>query len=158
MYMRLNLGCGDDIRDDWHNVDIVDGPGVDELHDLQDTPWPWKSNCCSEILMDNVLEHIGPMYRDDTIAECARVLAPGGQLEVVLPVPEAGCGWDLTHYAVPSWRWHLHPRWQDTWSELSVVPSRVGPGRLLPDSLALLATRFGVARCCDQVSTTVVLR
>lgn len=80
---RLNLGCGPDYREEWHNVDATPGVDPDEVVDLND-PWPWPDNSFQEILASHVFEHL-----DDTthaMQEASRVLAPGGQLEVRVPI------------------------------------------------------------------------
>ncbi len=40
---KINLGCGDDYREDWHNVDIQ-GDAADQRLDLEATPWPWPDD------------------------------------------------------------------------------------------------------------------
>jgi hypothetical protein len=36
---KLNLGCGDDYKEGFINVDIENDPDV--KHDLNSYPWPW---------------------------------------------------------------------------------------------------------------------
>ncbi len=55
--MRLNLGCGDDIKDGYVNVDTTKLPGVDVLADLNDQ-LPFKSESVDQIVMKSVLEHL----------------------------------------------------------------------------------------------------
>jgi predicted SAM-dependent methyltransferase len=154
--MRLNLGCGEDYREGWVNADVDPQVRVDVRLDLEEAPWPWGDGAATEVVMDNVLEHIDPRMRPDVLEECLRVLDPeSGTLEVALPVPGAGGGWDVTHYAVPSWRWPLHPRWRDLFDVEAVSASRVGPGRAMPSELALLAARFTGLRTVDEVTTWV---
>lgn len=155
VHRRLNLGCGADTRDGWHNVDVVERPDVNEVYDLEETPWPWPTDCAERVLLDNVFEHLHPRTRPAVIRECRRVLADDGTLEMALPVPEIGTGWDVTHYNVPSWRWPLHPEYRDRWELLSVRGSRVGPGRFVPERLARQLTRHGIARCLDEVRIEV---
>lgn len=149
---RLNLGCGDDIREGWCNVDIQDDVGADIVHDLENLPWRWANAGQFELtVLDNVLEHIRPRSRPSVIDEIHRVLEPGGELICRIPVPPIGGGWDLTHYAPPSWEWPQHPRHADKWEVLNVSASRVGVGRGLPESAALAATKHGVAWAVDEV-------
>jgi SAM-dependent methyltransferase len=76
--MKLNLGCGKDIREDWINLDVVNLPGVDIVHDINQTPLPFDDN----ILCSSVLEHVDyiPLLRD-----LCRILKPGGKLMVIVP-------------------------------------------------------------------------
>lgn len=81
---RLNLGCGDDTRDGWWNVDALDAPGVDEIHNLEETPWPWPDEHFETILASHVFEHLTDVKV--ALRECERLLVPGGQLMVIWPV------------------------------------------------------------------------
>lgn len=149
---KLNLGSGGDYREGWHNVDIHEANDPDEVRDLEETPWPWPDDRFEEILVDNVLEHIDPRRRVPFLSECRRVLEPGGEMTVRLPTRT---GWDVTHYAVPSYRWPHHPDHADDWEVVSVSGDPVGPGRLMPEALALLCTRYDVVRCLRQVEVVV---
>lgn len=80
--MRLNLGCGKDVKGGWLNVDIHPGPGITHVHDLR-APLPWPDNSVDEILCSHVLEHI--IEYESVIVECHRVLRPKGVLEVRAP-------------------------------------------------------------------------
>lgn len=57
-FLRLNLGCGRDIREGWVNSDFIQGPGVDVVADLEKR-LPWDDNTFYEILISHTLEHLG---------------------------------------------------------------------------------------------------
>lgn len=40
--MKLNLGCGNDIREGWVNLDINKKEGVNVVHDLNEVPLPFE--------------------------------------------------------------------------------------------------------------------
>lgn len=80
----LYLGCGTEIKPDAHNVDKLDHSGVDEVVDLDETPWPWDDESYSKILAEHVFEHLDSM--EETLRECERVLKPEGILEIALPI------------------------------------------------------------------------
>jgi SAM-dependent methyltransferase len=89
MGMKLNLGCGHDKRDGWHNVDFVAASEPDEIVDLEQLPWPWPDNAADEVLLRHVLEHLGrdtPTYLG-IIKELYRVLKAGGTATIVVPHP-----------------------------------------------------------------------
>tara|TARA_B110000046_G_scaffold29575_1_gene31116 strand:- start:537 stop:806 length:270 start_codon:yes stop_codon:yes gene_type:complete len=44
-------------------VDILKLKGVDIVHDLNYTPYPFENNVADEISMNNVLEHINNTFR-----------------------------------------------------------------------------------------------
>ena len=86
----LNLGCGSRYHPDWINIDIVPhGPEVIQ-HDLsRGIPLPDAS--CDVVYHTAVLEH---MRRSDAaafLAECYRVLKPGGIVRVGVPDLERIC-------------------------------------------------------------------
>lgn len=58
--MKLNLGCGRDIKEGWVNVDIVPGDGVDLVLDL-DQPKAFElaeRSSVDEFLVSHLIEHI----------------------------------------------------------------------------------------------------
>ncbi len=55
---KLNLGCGRDIRDGYTNLDYVEYPGVDVVHNWDNLPLPFSDGHFNHILMLDVLEHI----------------------------------------------------------------------------------------------------
>ena len=56
--LKLNLGCGRDIRQGWINLDKIQYPGVDIVFDLDTFPYPFCDNTFDAILMQDVLEHL----------------------------------------------------------------------------------------------------
>lgn len=86
--MKLNLGCGDDIRPGYVNVDFRKLQGVSQVVDLSVFPWPFKDESAEEILMLDFLEHFP--YRDTSrlLLECYRTLTAEGT--VVVQVPDGG--------------------------------------------------------------------
>lgn len=105
--MKLNLGCGAQVVETWINVDYSLGARLAKvplfgalnrrlrlfnldwdsriaLHDLT-KPLPWTDGSCDAIYSSHTLEHL---TRDDgrrLLAECHRVLRPGGILRIVVP-------------------------------------------------------------------------
>jgi SAM-dependent methyltransferase len=91
--IRLNIGAGEtewgDVRLDIDRTDHVTVVG--DMHSL-----PFADNVCSEILLDNVIEH----SPDTTgvLREIHRVLRPGGIVYIYVPYYNAhGAYGDLTH-------------------------------------------------------------
>jgi predicted SAM-dependent methyltransferase len=80
----LNVGCGARFHSDWVNVDIrATSPEVVE-HDMR-SGLPFESGAFLACYHSHVLEHFEPSQGARLLAECARVLAPGGVLRVVVP-------------------------------------------------------------------------
>jgi len=81
--VRLNLGCGEYPIQGFINVDAASLPGVDMV--LTVPPLPWPDAAASEIYMGHCLEHFDRETGAYLLAECYRVLEPGGTLGVVVP-------------------------------------------------------------------------
>jgi len=87
--MKLNLGCGHDKQDGWHNVDREPASAPDELVDLEQLPWPWADDVAEEVLLRHVLEHLGrdPALYLGIIKELYRVCRSDAKVTVVVPHP-----------------------------------------------------------------------
>ncbi len=87
--VRLNLGCGRDIKPGWINVDRFSAFHPDVVADLESFPWPWPDNHADEILMSHVLEHLGaaPDTYIGVIKELWRVCRNGATVQIVVPHP-----------------------------------------------------------------------
>jgi ubiquinone/menaquinone biosynthesis C-methylase UbiE len=79
--VMLNLGCGLRKFDGWVNVDGYGDPDI--IFDLNDSPWPWESQTIDHIYANHVFEHLEVPI--DALKECARILKPGGTLQVNVP-------------------------------------------------------------------------
>lgn len=86
MPVRLNLGCGDKILDDYVNIDVAPsrkGVKPDVLADLRDLPYEAQS--VDEILSVHVIEHFYPWEAEQMLRYWLTLLKPGGK--VVLECP-----------------------------------------------------------------------
>jgi predicted SAM-dependent methyltransferase len=91
--LKLNLGCGPDIKPGYVNIDL--GDKADLRLDLRE-PLPFSGNSCSMVQSEHFLEHLS--YPGDAmrfLAECFRVLRPGGIFRVGVPDSE----WPIRAYA-----------------------------------------------------------
>lgn len=97
----LNLGCGNRYHPDWINIDIApQGPGVIQ-HDLsRGIPLPDAS--CDVVYHAAVLEHLRRSDAVAYLAECYRVLKPGGIVRVGVPDLEKICQLYLSKLAAVS--------------------------------------------------------
>ena len=93
--MKLNLGCGDDIKEGYLNVDFRKTHPSVQVQDLSKFPWPWADGFADEILMLDFLEHFPYAQTERILFECFRILKDDG--EVVIQVPDAELEVDQLH-------------------------------------------------------------
>ena len=55
---RLNAGCGNNYKEGYVNLDILDNVKKDVKHDLNEFPYPFNDDEFDYILLDNTLEHL----------------------------------------------------------------------------------------------------
>lgn len=86
-YLRLNLGCGENHRTGYVNVDKYGSPDI--IQDLESFPWPWEDNSVCEILLDNVLEHLGETVGTylEIFKEIYRICISGASIHIRVPHP-----------------------------------------------------------------------
>jgi SAM-dependent methyltransferase len=96
----LNVGAGHDIVPGAVNLDALALPGIDVVHDLSVTPWPFSDGGFTQVRAVDVVEHLphrGSDGRPAVVAfveEAHRVLTPGGLLYVQTPRHDAAFLWD----------------------------------------------------------------
>lgn len=82
--VKLNLGCGSDIREGWQNYDKYPQSDKVKFLDLDVLPLPFPGDYADVIKLSQVLEHI--LYPLDVCLECQRILKKGGRLLIDVPV------------------------------------------------------------------------
>ncbi len=93
---KINIGCGNDVREDYVNLDSAALPGVDVVTDLTQFPWNLPSDSYSLIEMINVLEHLPDTIK--TMEELWRIAKNDAKLIIRVPYWNS-LGWasDPTH-------------------------------------------------------------
>jgi Methyltransferase domain len=81
--MRLNLGCGYDLRDGYVNVDFAPHHTPDVAGDVMHLPV--RDAVAEEVFAQDVLEHLPRTSTADALREWARVVAPGGSIHARFP-------------------------------------------------------------------------
>src|SRR3989339_1775930 len=79
---KLNLGCGNDIKQGWVNLDSAKLPGVNVVRNIEELPLPFGDGEFDEILANDILEHVEyvPVLKD-----IHRILKKGGKLTIRVP-------------------------------------------------------------------------
>jgi len=83
--LLVNIGCGRNGKAGWVNVDSIAAPGVTCVYDCR-KHLPLATGSAKAVFTEHLLEHLE--YEDEVpafLAECHRILEPGGVLRIVVP-------------------------------------------------------------------------
>ena len=94
--IKINIGCGLDIKENYINYDLTPlHPSVLKL-DLENMMIPHEDNSVDKIIAQDVLEHIFDLSK--VMKEFYRVLKPGGKVYIRVPHFTYHCAYeDPTH-------------------------------------------------------------
>lgn len=96
----LNIGCGNRlIEGAVHHDRVKHRPEIDVVHDLNVLPWPFADKSFDKIVALAVLEHLD-IDLVASLNECHRILRPGGQAVIKLPLQSGSNAYDD-----PTHRW-----------------------------------------------------
>lgn len=92
----LDLGCGPNKTDGAVGIDILPGPGVDVVHDLNEVPWPLEADRFERIVCSHVIEHLTNLV--EVMNEIHRVGRNGARVTILTPHFSSLNSWeDPTH-------------------------------------------------------------
>ncbi len=87
--MKLNLGCGADIRNGYINIDILPPnkmpPDVYKQGDIQSLDWLVKDDNVEEILAMDCLEYLPVNAVHPAVSNWANKLVSGGIMKILVP-------------------------------------------------------------------------
>ncbi len=88
MEIKINLGCGENKRRGFVNVDSSPEVNPDIIADVTVVPWDWAEweKTVGLIFADNLFEHIREEPLLKVMKECHRLLKPGGLLQIIVPI------------------------------------------------------------------------
>lgn len=82
--MKLDIACGVRTQKGFKGVDIVPGPGVDFVWDLERYPWePFEDHSCEEIHVGHYAEYTKDLVK--FMDEVWRIAANGAPVTIVAP-------------------------------------------------------------------------
>jgi len=82
---KLDLACGAVKADGFLGVDIAQAKGVDVVHDLRVTPWPFEDDSIDEARCSHFFEHLDGPERIVFMNELHRVLKVGAGCIFITP-------------------------------------------------------------------------
>ena len=110
--LRINLGCGYDLKQGYLNVDVIKTTSETVVQDL-DKPWKFaKDNTVDELYVSDVIEHLNDL--NHFFAEVERVLKVGGIIKINYPHYKNPSAYIMDHKHFFSWKtWDLFPSFFD---------------------------------------------
>lgn len=81
--MKLHLGCGNDYKEGYINIDASKEVNPDVVWDLENTPLPFRDNSMDEILANHVLEHLYNFI--PLMHELHRICCDGANIKIRTP-------------------------------------------------------------------------
>jgi len=86
--IKLNVGCGSDVKEGYINIDERDIPGVvqGDVRNLE-----YADGSVDEVVALDIIEHFSIYEYKQVLAEWLRVLRPGGRLLIKTPDIEKIC-------------------------------------------------------------------
>lgn len=79
----LNVGCGNDIKEGYTNLDCIPLQGVNVIHNLESFPWPFLDNTFSEVYAHQTLEHLSDKIK--VMDEIWRISKKGARVYIHVP-------------------------------------------------------------------------
>lgn len=80
---KLNLGCGEDYREGWFNLDCRGNVKCDKKWNLDEFPYPFKRGEFDIVLINHVLEHLDKPI--EVLREVSRISKKGAKIKVAVP-------------------------------------------------------------------------
>lgn len=149
--MKLNLGCGNDIRTGYMNIDrIPQGqvpPDVYKQGDIRSLDWLTENDTVSEILAMDCLEYLPENVVRSAIANWVQKLSSGGTLKILVPDCHAVAkSFFQGQFNLNEYSQILFGTQEDNDNRLSVIDATTLFGILLENGLTILLKRYeGIA-------------
>jgi predicted SAM-dependent methyltransferase len=95
--MKLDIACGQNKQKGFKGIDIVPGPEVDFVWDLEKFPWePIPDNSVEEVYVSHYAEHTKDLIK--FMDEVYRICVPGAKVTILGPYyTSIRCWQDPTH-------------------------------------------------------------
>ena len=95
--MKLNIGCKNDLRKDYINIDFKDF-GQELIRDVT-RGLPFSDETVDEIYTSHFFEHLENKDVSFVLDECVRVLKKGGRLIIIVPHSDTPFAFYFGHFS-----------------------------------------------------------
>ena len=132
--IKLNLGCGNDIKEGFQNYDKYPVNDSVKYIDLNCLPLPFDDNSIDFIFMEDVFEHLD-VNRFDFIQDIHRILKPSGKVKIIVPSNTNSVSHTLSYFEqdyfniLDGGRKSVNKKYYDTTFKNIVVKHRLRPFR-----------------------------
>jgi SAM-dependent methyltransferase len=141
--IKLNLGCGDDIKKGYINVDLF-SPEAELKWDLNKLPYPFKTNSVDEIMMIHVLEHVNDPCA--VVEELIRISKPDAKIIIEVPHYNHSASIEAVHKTLFTRHWFRF------WYKNNARPYYTRPnGYLEEDGIIVKPTWIGYPLLFDKL-------
>lgn len=127
MNKKLNIWCWLDPKEWYINLDWLQLPWVDVIHDLNKFPYPFEDNYFDEIYSSHVLEHVTDLLI--VMRELSRITKNWWYIKVIVPYfTNPGTWADYTHkraFTVNSFNYFTKDCFYHNWLNLEVAKIRI---------------------------------
>lgn len=82
--MKLNIGCGTNKLEGYINIDRFAELEPDLVHTFGEIPLPYEANSVTEVILDEVLPHIGDFFFQ-VFVELHKLCVAGSPIKIILP-------------------------------------------------------------------------
>lgn len=101
--IKLNLGCGDDVKSGFINLDIINRPGIKKVN-LNKNKLPFKENYADYVLISHLIEYLDNPY--DFMLELYRVCKDGCIIDLIVDHYSFGLSYAELRHKRPGFSYH----------------------------------------------------
>lgn len=100
--LKIDIGCGKNKKEGFKGMDQYVMDGVDIVHDIRITPWPFEDSSVDEVHCSHFLEHLDNLERVAFLNELYRVMKVGAKALIITPHWASNRAYgDFTHKGNP---------------------------------------------------------
>lgn len=126
-FVMVHLCCGTDILEGWINVDAINF-GQEVVANIEEEWGFARENSVDHIYCKDGFEHVDSA--EHFLGQAARVLKPGGTLQIWVPHYKNPSAYRMTHKRLLSWSYFdVFPEPHDGVQNLKVISNRIFVGR-----------------------------